>query len=71
MKSEKIIKMARLVKRQNMDRSFDIEFWQKAGPQAIFEAAWQMVVEYAKRKGITTDELRLDRSTAVLKRKQR
>jgi hypothetical protein len=26
-----------------MDRSFDIAYWQGFGPAAIFEAAWQMV----------------------------
>ncbi len=25
------------------DRSFDIEFWQKLGDEAIFAAAWEMV----------------------------
>ena len=25
------------------DRSFDIEFWQKQGDEAIFSAAWEMV----------------------------
>jgi hypothetical protein len=29
------------------DRSFDIEFWQKQGDEAIFAAAWEMV-ELAK-----------------------
>jgi hypothetical protein len=25
------------------DRSFDIEFWQEQGDEAIFAAAWEMV----------------------------
>jgi hypothetical protein len=29
------------------DRSFDIEFWQEQGDEAIFSAAWEMV-ELAK-----------------------
>lgn len=26
------------------DRTFDIEFWQEQGDEAIFRAAWEMVV---------------------------
>jgi hypothetical protein len=29
------------------DRSFDIEFWQEQGDEAIFAAAWEMV-EFAE-----------------------
>jgi hypothetical protein len=35
------------------DRSFDIEFWQEQGDEAIFAAAWEMV-EFAEE--ITTVE---------------
>lgn len=34
----------RLVERSFPDRSFDIEFWQEQGDEAIFAAAWEMVV---------------------------
>ena len=33
----------RLVEREFPDRSFDIEFWQAQGDEAIFAAAWEMV----------------------------
>jgi len=33
----------RLVEQQFPDRSFDIEFWQAQGDEAIFAAAWEMV----------------------------
>ena len=33
----------RLVEREFPDRSFDIEFWQERGDEAIFAAAWEMV----------------------------
>ena len=33
----------RLVKGGFPDRSFDIEFWQEQGDEAIFAAAWEMV----------------------------
>jgi len=34
----------RLVEGQFPDRQFDIEFWQELGDEAIFRAAWEMVV---------------------------
>jgi hypothetical protein len=33
----------RLVKDGFPDRSFDIEFWQEQGDEAIFAAAWELV----------------------------
>jgi len=33
----------RLVERGFPDRSFDIEFWQEQGDEAIFAAAWEMI----------------------------
>ena len=33
----------RLVQRDFPDRSFDIEFWQEQGDEAIFAAAWELV----------------------------
>ena len=33
----------RLVERGFPDRSFDIEFWQEQGDEAIFAAAWEML----------------------------
>jgi hypothetical protein len=33
----------RLVVGKFPDRSFDIEFWQEQGDEAIFSAAWEMV----------------------------
>jgi hypothetical protein len=34
----------RLIKDGFPDREFDIAFWQEQGDEAIFRAAWQMVV---------------------------
>lgn len=36
------------------DRSFDVEFWQEQGDEAIFAAAWEMVeiaeeVQYGRK----------------------
>lgn len=33
----------RLVEGEFPDRSFDIEFWQERGDEAIFAAAWELV----------------------------
>jgi hypothetical protein len=40
---ENLIWKTRLVKHGFPDRSFDIEFWQEQGDEAIFAAAWEMV----------------------------
>jgi hypothetical protein len=47
----------RLVEGGFPDRSFDIEFWQEQGDEAIFAAAWEMV-ELA-------EEVRHDRKPAL------
>ena len=54
-----------------MDRSFDIAYWQRQGPAAIFEAAWQMVVDVHSRRPGGSDELRLDKSVESYQRQQR
>jgi len=46
---------------KDMDRSFDIEFWQRQGDAAIFNAAWELVEFYLRSKGI--NESRLQRDT--------
>jgi hypothetical protein len=37
--------MERYGRISGMDRSFDIEYWQRLGTEAIFDAAWQMTVD--------------------------
>lgn len=34
----------RIVRHGFPDRTFDVEFWQEQGDEAIFRAAWQMVL---------------------------
>jgi hypothetical protein len=46
----------------DMDRSFDIAYWQRLGPAAIFDAAWQLVVEAHSQPHRDDNELRLRRS---------
>ena len=52
----------RFGKIEDMDRSFDIEFWQAQEPAAIFAAAWELVVLSYIVKGKDVNELRLDRT---------
>jgi hypothetical protein len=48
------------------DRSFDIEFWQEQGDQAIFAAAWELV-ELAEELGHGRKPT-LQRTVTTLKR---
>ncbi|MBX3053371.1 MAG: hypothetical protein KF753_17985 [Caldilineaceae bacterium] len=56
---------------EEMDRSFDIEFWQAQSPTARFDAAWELVLHYARVKGIDERQLRLDRSVEVFGKQKR
>jgi hypothetical protein len=61
--------MMRYGKLSEMDRAFDIAYWQRLGDTAIFNAAWELVVEYYKQQGISPDELRLQRTVENFQRK--
>jgi hypothetical protein len=45
---------------KDMDRSFDIEFWQRQGDAAIFNAAWELIEFYLRSKGINESRLQRD-----------
>jgi hypothetical protein len=64
--SQKSVWKTRLVEHGFPDRSFDVEFWQEQGDDAIFAAAWEMV-ELAEevRHG---RKPRLQRTATTLKR---
>jgi hypothetical protein len=51
-----------------LDRSFDIEYWQRRDSDARFEAAWELVVFAHERKGGDASELRLQRTIEYLER---
>jgi hypothetical protein len=51
-----------------MDRSFDIEFWQRQGDAAIFQAAWELVEFYLRDRKATPDEFRLQRTVENFQR---
>ena len=56
---------------EEMDRSFDVAYWQKMGPAAIFEAAWELVVEAHSRRPGGADELRFRRTVESFQRTRR
>jgi hypothetical protein len=62
--------MERLVRRDQDDREFDIEFWQALGDAKIFAAAWDLVVTAAAMKGLREEQLELQRSVAAFKRRR-
>ncbi len=61
--------MERFGELKDMDRSFDIEFWQRQGDAAIFRAAWEMVEMYYRDRGLDLNELRLQRTVENFQRK--
>lgn len=65
------IRMAKLVRLDEADRSFDLEFWAKMGAEKRFKAAWDMVLEVNAIKGKKADESRLQRNVQNIKRERR
>ena len=64
--------MARVLRNgQKDDGAFDLAFWQKVGPEGIFEAAWDMVREHRAIRGEDGDEPRHQRSVLRVIRRGR
>ncbi len=57
-------------KLNELDRAFDLDFWQAQPAEARFDAAWELIVHYAKVKGLDVRQLRLSDSLENF-RKQR
>lgn len=55
---------------EELDRSFDLEFWQSQTSKARFEAAWELVVLASKMKGTDVRQLRLHRSVESFQRQE-
>jgi hypothetical protein len=53
---------------RELDRSFDIEYWQRQGDAAIFRAAWELVEFYWRSQGRDPNELELQRSVETFQR---
>jgi hypothetical protein len=62
--------MKRYGRLADMDRSFDIAYWQRLGPRAIFESAWKMIIDAHMKTG-SPDEFRLRRTIENFQRQQR
>lgn len=56
---------------EQLDRSFDLKFWQAQPPKARFDAVWEMILHYMKGKGQDVRQLRLQRSVTHFQRPQR
>jgi hypothetical protein len=55
---------------EDLDRSFDLEFWQAQPAQARFDATWELVLHACKVKGIDVRQLRLQRSVEAYGRQR-
>ncbi len=60
--------MMRFGKINEMDKSFDIEYWQRQTSNERLSAVLEMIVSYHLRKG-GKDELRLQRTVENFQRK--
>ena len=49
-------------KLEDLDRSFDLAFWQAQSPAVRANAAWELAIHVAKVNGQDVDQLRLDRA---------
>ena len=55
-------------KLEELDRSFDLEFWQSQSPRARFEAAWELILHAWCVKDNDVRQLRLQRSVETFQR---
>jgi hypothetical protein len=51
-----------------LDRSFDLKFWQEQPAQARFDATWELIVHASRVKGGDVRQLRLQRSVESFQR---
>jgi hypothetical protein len=58
-------------KLEDLDRSFDLLFWQSQPTDARFQAAWDLIVHASKVKGINVRQLRLHRTVESFQPQQR
>ena len=65
---ERLIVMERKGKIENLDRSFDIRFWQAQSDSAKFAAAWELVTTAYIIAGKDLHELRFQRSAENFQR---
>ena len=58
-------------KLNELDRSFDLQFWQSQSSQTRFDATWELIVHAMKVKGQDVRQLRLQRSVTTFQRQPR
>jgi hypothetical protein len=68
MKTRSRVMMERKGKLEDLDRSFDLQFWQAQTDTARFAAAWELVITAYKMKGKDVRQLRLQRSVESFQR---
>jgi len=52
----------------DLDRSFDLQFWQAQSSQDRFDATWELIVHAWRVKGNDVRQLRLHRSVETFQR---
>jgi hypothetical protein len=55
----------------DLDRSFDLDFWQAQPAEARFDAAWELILHAWLVKGNDVRKLRLQRSVEAFQRQPR
>jgi len=55
---------------EELDRSFDLQFWQNQTSQVRFQAAWELIVHAWRVKGKDVRQLRLHRSVEYFQKIQ-
>jgi hypothetical protein len=53
---------------EELDRSFDLQFWQAQTPEARFAATWELIVHASRIKGIDVRQLRLQRAVETFQK---
>jgi hypothetical protein len=75
MESKKLRVRSNFVERkgklEDLDRSFDLTFWQNQSAKARFQAAWDLILHACRVKGINVRQLRLHRSVETFQRQSR
>lgn len=54
-----------------LDRSFDLLYWQAQPAEARFNATWELILHYARVKGLDVRQLRLQRTITAFQKQQR
>src|SRR5689334_6848864 len=65
---ERVI-MVRKIHLGEDDGSFDLEFWERIGPEGRFAAAWDAVIDLVRMGKLDEPQLRLQRSSTRLVRR--